>query len=171
MPPLYTRRGDDGTTSVPGRKRLPKSHMLISALGDIDELNAALGMARSLIANGETAQAIGRIQQGLITLSAEIAFEDRMAHLERRIMPEDIAALESAIDKGEAKLLPLEDFVLPGPPAGSAALHFARAVCRRAERCVVSLHREKPLRPELLAYLNRLSDLLFVMAREAAQQS
>lgn len=171
MPPLYTRKGDDGTTSVPGRKRLAKSHLLIAALGDIDELNAALGMARSLTAGSETAQLIERIQQGLITLSAEIAFEDTSAQLPQRISPEDINRLEAAIDEAEAKLPLQKEFILPGPPAASAALHAARAVCRRAERRVVALHREKPVRPELLAYLNRLSDLLFALAREAAQQS
>ncbi len=169
MTPIYTRRGDDGTTSVPGRKRLAKSHLLIATLGDIDELNASLGMARTHASSAETAQLIERIQQNLITLSAEIAFDDKTAQLSQRITPEDIARLEVGIDEGEARLRELAGFVLPGPPGASAVLHMARAVCRRAERGVVGLHREKPLRPELLAYLNRLSDLLFVMAREAAQ--
>lgn len=171
MPPLYTRRGDDGTTSVPGRKRLPKSHLLIATLGEIDELSAALGMARAHAASADTAQLIEHIQQGLITLSAEIAFDDNSAQFSQRITPEDIVKLEVAIDGREAKLPELTGFVLPGPPGASAALHMARAVCRRAERSVVALHREKALRPDLLAYLNRLSDLLFVMAREAAQPS
>jgi cob(I)alamin adenosyltransferase len=169
MAPIYTRRGDDGTTSVPGRKRLAKSHLLIATLGDIDELNAALGLARSHSASAEAAQLIEHIQQDLITLSSEIAVDDKMAQLSQRITPEDIARLEATIDAREAKLPELTGFVLPGPPGASAVLHMARAVCRRAERCVVELHREKPVRPELLAYLNRLSDLLFVMAREAAQ--
>jgi len=168
MSPVYTRRGDDGMTSVPGRKRLAKSHLLIATLGDIDELSAVLGMARAHAASADNLQLIEHIQQDIITLSAEIAVDDKTAQLSQRITPEYIARLETAIDAREAKLPVLTGFVLPGPPAASAVLHMARAVCRRAERCVVSLHREKPLRPELLAYLNRLSDLLFVMAREAA---
>jgi cob(I)alamin adenosyltransferase len=169
MTPIYTRRGDDGTTSVLGRKRLAKSHLLIAVLGDIDELSAVLGMARSHAASAETAQLIERIQQNLITLSAEVAADDKTAQLPQRITPEYIAMLEAGIDAREAKLPELTGFILPGPPGASAVLHLARAVCRRAERSVVALHREKPVRPEMLAYLNRLSDLLFVMAREAAQ--
>ena len=169
MAPIYTRRGDDGTTSVPGRKRLAKSHLLIATLGEIDELSAALGMARTHAPSSESAQLIERIQQDLLTLSAEIAFDDKTAQLPKRIALEDVSKLEAAIDEREAKLPELRGFILPGPPGTSAVLHMARAVCRRAERSVVALHREKALRPDLLAYLNRLSDLLFVMARESAQ--
>ena len=143
--------------------------MRMSALGDLDELGAALGLARSFLQDGSGAQIIARIQQDLITLSAEVACEDATANPRQHITAEDIARLEAAIDEREKVLPPQKDFVISGPPKAAAALHLARAVCRRAERSVVALHMDKPVRADLLAYLNRLSDLLFILAREAAE--
>lgn len=168
MPPLYTRRGDDGFTAALGGKRLAKTNLRISALGDLDELNAALGLARSILAEGAASQLILQIQESILKLSAEIALEGDVEAMSPRISQDDVGRLETEIDEREKTLEPLKAFVLPGPPQAAAALHLARAVCRRAERTVVALHLEKPVRPELLAYVNRLSDLLFILARVAA---
>ncbi len=169
MVPLYTRRGDDGSTSVLGRMRLAKSHPRIATLGELDELSASLGLTRAFLPGGALERLIARIQEDLIILSSEVASEDKTDKLQRRISAEDITRLEAAIDEREKALPPQDGFVLPGPPQSAAALHLARAVCRRAERRLVALHREKPMRPDLLAYINRLSDLLFILAREAAE--
>jgi cob(I)alamin adenosyltransferase len=164
---IYTRTGDDGTTGVLGPGRVRKSDPRIEAGGAVDELNAALGVARAAGAAGPLAAEIAGIQSRLFTLGAELATTapGALAKLER-IADEDIAALERIIDRLDAQLPPLENFILPGGGALAAQLHLARAVCRRAERRVVALAAIATVEPRLIRFLNRLADLLFVMARE-----
>jgi cob(I)alamin adenosyltransferase len=184
---LYTKRGDAGETDLFGGERVPKDHARVAAIGDVDELNAAIGLA--LVALDETAENEWRsrlrsIQDRLFTLGAELA----TAALERKvgtpegkgpqarawvptITPQDIEELERWIDAACAEVPPLRNFVLPGGNELAARLHLARTVCRRAERLVVTVSRavprEQAVAPTTIVFLNRLSDLLFAWARLA----
>ena len=168
---IYTKTGDAGETALFGGRRVPKDDPRVAAYGDVDELNAALGLARALPPEEFGRPLLERIQRELFTIGAELASPDPAKVL--RVLPRgpiamsDVAALEQAIDEHEARLEPLGSFILPGGAPKSAALHVARTVCRRAERGVVALARGTTLNPALLPYLNRLSDLLFVLARAA----
>ena len=166
---IYTRTGDDGTTGLFGGPRVPQDALRVDAYGTVDEANAAIGAARAAGLPAEIDAVLGGVQGDLFTLGAELACapgrEDKLRM--RRLDAQDAARLEWAIDEAEAALPPLTSFVLPGGTAGAAALHVARCVARRAERCVLASARRDPVRPELLVYLNRLSDLLFVLARRA----
>jgi cob(I)alamin adenosyltransferase len=168
---LYTKTGDDGTTGLFGGARVNKDSDRVEAYGTVDELNAVLGVARATSLPAELDPLLARIQNELFALGAEIACapgkEARLAS--RPIDPAHIATLERAIDETDGALPPLQNFVLPAGCAGAAALHHARTVCRRAERLVLRAGRSDPLRPELVVYLNRLSDLLFALARRANQ--
>ena len=163
---IYTRTGDDGTTGVLGSGRLPKSDPRIEAYGTVDELNAALGSARSADARGSLARELELLQRRLFQVGAELATTDPKA-LERleRVSDADVTEVEACIDRLEADLPALRNFVLPGGAELAARLHVARTVCRRAERRVVSLASHAPVDPRLGRYLNRVADLLFVMAR------
>lgn len=164
---IYTRTGDDGTTGVLGPKRLPKNAPRVEAYGQVDELNAALGVARSLDTQGWLESELASIQWLLFHVGAELATTDAKA-LEQleRISDDDVTTLEALIDRLDEALPPLTSFVLPQGIPLAAQLHVARTVCRRAERAVVALAAgEKKLEPRLIRYLNRLADLLFVMAR------
>jgi cob(I)alamin adenosyltransferase len=162
---IYTRTGDDGTTGVLGRERLPKSDPRIEAYGSVDELNAVLGLARTH-ADGTTATELEAIQRRLFQVGAELATTDAamLAKL-TRIQEDAVQDLEALIDRIEADLPPLKSFILPAGAVLAAHLHVARAVCRRAERRVVALMRTTSIEPRIARYLNRLADLLFVMAR------
>ena len=166
---IYTKTGDNGTTGLLGGTRVPKDHLRVVAYGDVDELNALLGVVKAET-KGSLARLVGHIQRDLFALGAHLA--DPTARLARRKAKATVGAaqtrrLERAIDKAEAGLPALTSFILPGGTSLGAHLHLARTVCRRAERAVITLNRDTPLDPRLLEYVNRLSDLLFVLARAA----
>jgi cob(I)alamin adenosyltransferase len=164
---IYTRGGDGGETSFFGGERVAKSHPRVAAYGDVDELNAALGLAQALGAHPRIRERIEEIQRALFGIGGEIATPNARARERLRGLVDDalVAALEESIDSMEEDLAPLRTFILPGGGPGGAALHVARTVCRRAERSVVALAAASEVRPEVLRYLNRLSDWLFVAAR------
>jgi len=163
---IYTRTGDDGTTGVLGGERLAKSDPRIESIGSVDELNAALGVARAADAAGWLAVEMAAIQRQLFTLGSELAATDPAARDKlARIADADVADTEARIDRLEKDLPQLKNFVLPAGCPLAAQLHVARTVCRRAERRVVALRRQADVEPRLVRYLNRLADLLFVMAR------
>ena len=163
---IYTRTGDDGSTGLLGPGRVRKNDPRVEAYGSVDELNAVLGVARSLDAGGWLAAELAAIQTRLFSLGAELAATTTapLAGLER-IGDADVTALEAIIDRLEKELPPLRSFILPAGHVLAAHLHLARTVCRRAERRVVALAESAPVEPRLVHYLNRLADLLFVMAR------
>jgi cob(I)alamin adenosyltransferase len=164
---IYTRTGDAGLTGLYGGGRVSKNDLRIAAYGSIDELNACLGLCRTTDLPDEVDSLLGRLQHEMFALGAELASPDGAAPGSIFLDEADIASAEAAIDHFDAKLTPLKTFVLPGGSAASAALHVARAVCRRAERDVVALAQSSEVRPAALVYLNRVSDLLFVLARHA----
>ena len=172
---IYTRTGDEGTTGLFGGGRVDKHHPRVEAYGDVDELNAALGLARAAESMSRIDEVLVPVQRDLFAIGALLATPDRERmhqQLEKaRIDDERIAQLERAIDDGEAELEPLKAFILPGGTPKSAALHVARTVCRRAERRVVHVSRDIPIPPMVIVYLNRLSDLLFVLARVANKRA
>ena len=164
---IYTRTGDSGETSLFDGTRVPKSEARVSTYGEVDELNAFLGLARAATADAQLAAMLESIQRDLFALGSRLA--DPSHKIAGRVTkavltPEDIARLEGWIDTLESELPPLRRFILPGGAAAGAALHVARTVCRRAERAMAGLG-SGAFEPELLTYVNRLSDLLFVMAR------
>jgi cob(I)alamin adenosyltransferase len=167
MARIYTKTGDDGETGLFGGSRVPKDDVRVTAYGEVDELNAAVGFAASLEPESLDAAFLETIQRDLFTIGAELA----KAPSEPRIGDPQIGMLEHMIDGHEAKLEPLKNFILPGGTPKAAAFHLARTVCRRAERAVVSLAREQKISPSIVKYLNRLSDLLFVLARATNAQA
>jgi cob(I)alamin adenosyltransferase len=161
---IYTRKGDAGETSLFSGERVAKDEPRMEALGGVDELVAGLGVAKAEIADQALRDRITAIQSELYLLLSELATSGPP----RLALPADATArLEAAIDALEAGLPPLKDFVMPGESRASAALHVARTVCRRAERAVIAAGRAAPVPASAIVYLNRLSDLLFVMARTA----
>jgi cob(I)alamin adenosyltransferase len=159
---IYTRYGDSGETSLCGGERVAKDHLRIQVCGTIDELSATLGIVRAEGLTPQQNEIIVRIQKELIEFCTEIAGLNGI----QRIHSDSIKKMETEIDEREAKLPPLTEFVLAGADKTSAFLHLARTVCRRAERHLVTLIRNEPhISPTLLTYLNRLSDLLFVLTR------
>jgi len=165
---LYTKTGDDGTTGLFGGGRVKKASTRVWAYGTVDETNATIGVARATGLEPETEAVLAKVQVDLFTLGAELAcVPGKEASLKMTLLgADDIARLERAIDAAEEKVEPMKYFVLPGGSAQSAALHVARTVCRRAEREILAID-DTPARSELVVYLNRLSDLLFVLARRA----
>ena len=172
---IYTRTGDTGDTGLFGGGRVGKDDLRVEAYGDVDELNATLGLARCIDVMPSIDEVLVPIQRDLFALGALLATPDRekMAqHLQKaRIDDDRIAELERAIDSGEQELLPLSAFIIPGTTPKAAALHVARTVCRRAERHVVRLQRDVELPVLTVIYLNRLSDLLFTLARVANRRA
>jgi cob(I)alamin adenosyltransferase len=164
---IYTKTGDDGETGLFGGPRVRKDAPRIEAYGTVDELNSVIGVARSHELAGEFDAILNRIQNELFDLGAQLATPNPAAHQTQLIGPDAIAALERAIDEFEKRLAPLKQFILPGGTPAAAQLHLARTVCRRAERRLVTLvsTSTEPIAGDLVIYLNRLSDLLFVMAR------
>ncbi len=167
---IYTRTGDRGETSLFGGQRVPKDHLRVEAYGTVDELNACLGWARTLLPPGEVADVVEAVQNDLFTLGADLATPEEGAEVPR-VPAAWVERLEGWIDRAQERVPPLRSFVLPGGAPAAAALHLARTVCRRAERRVVALARTEPVNPELIRYLNRLSDLLFVLARQANREA
>jgi cob(I)alamin adenosyltransferase len=172
---IYTKTGDAGDTGLFGGGRVPKSHPRVEAYGDVDELNAVLGVVRAAEQMPRIDEVLVPIQRDLFAIGALLATPDRdkmQQHLEKaRVDEARIAELERAIDAGDAELEPLRSFIVPGGSRKAAALHVARTVCRRAERRVVELGAETEIPPLVVIYLNRLSDLLFTLARVANKRS
>jgi cob(I)alamin adenosyltransferase len=166
---IYTKTGDAGTTGFFGGARVSKDDARVEAYGSVDETNAVIGAARAHALPAEVDAVLAAVQADLFVVGAELACvpgaESRLGMT--LIAQADIERLEHAIDRAEQGLAALKSFVLPGGTTGAALLHHARTVCRRAERRAVALHAASPLRPEILVYLNRLSDLLFTLARRS----
>ncbi len=161
---IYTRTGDTGTTGIADGSRLAKDDLLIQAIGDTDELNSQLALLQCHIQITLTEPVTG-IQNELFNIGAELAMGKRL------IQPHHIHWLEQSLDELNATLPPLKEFILPGGGLAASHCHVARAVCRRLERSLVALNREQTLNPSLLAYINRLSDFLFVLARVISGQA
>ena len=169
---IYTRSGDQGETGLgDGVTRVPKDHPRVAAYGEVDELNAVLGLL--VLEAGAEAALLRSIQNDLFDVGADLclpAAPDEAPGAKLRVRPEQATRLEQEIDRLNARLQPLRSFVLPGGSRASAWCHLARTVCRRAERAVVTLARAEPVNPQVIVYLNRLSDLLFVASRRANDQ-
>ena len=164
---LYTRKGDDGTTALGSGTRVAKDALRVEAYGTVDELNSALGVA---VAHGLTpriSEALALIQNELFHLGSDLCFteDDKQQYNIPQMAERHVTVLETLIDELTEQVGPLENFILPGGTLGAASLHLARTICRRAERIVISLAREEPVGASVIPYLNRLSDLLFVMSR------
>ncbi len=170
---IYTRTGDAGTTGLVDGSRLPKHDARMEAIGAVDEANSALGLAAAILGDNEHAQQLFRIQNDLFDLGADLATpateDDDFAPSEMvlRMVAAQTEWLEQAIDAANANLEPLTSFVLPGGSEASARLHLARAATRRAERAMTAMAEQLRTNPQALAYINRLSDYLFVLARTA----
>lgn len=163
---IYTRKGDTGTTSLDGKTRIHKTSLQIETIGTIDEVNSALGMVLANdILTFDVQACLTRIQHDLFDMGGELCPPHHLA-----ITPEKITYLEEMIDKWNETLPPLKEFILPGGNQKSATCHLARAICRRAERCAFALNEEETINPDILKYLNRLSDVLFVAARVLASE-
>ena len=162
---IYTRDGDGGETSLYGGQRVLKNAGRVETYGTVDECNAVLGTALTLIGDAEAQMVLTRIQGELFEVGADLATPLARGDAAGRLGAEATSRLEAEIDRFEAELPPLRHFILPGGSPGGAALHQARAVCRRAERCLVTLEQSEPVNPEVARYMNRLSDHLFVLAR------
>ena len=170
---IYTRTGDDGTTGLVDGSRQPKSSPRMAAIGDVDEANSAIGLAAAAFGEGREAEALFRIQNDLFDLGADLAtpkgaldgegFEP--GEMVLRIVSGQVEWLERAIDTANESIEPLTSFILPGGSEAAARLHVARASVRRAERAMTALAQAEPVNPAALHYINRLSDLLFVLAR------
>jgi cob(I)alamin adenosyltransferase len=164
---IYTKTGDDGSTALGSRRRVPKDDLRIEAYGTVDELNSFIGLALSYDLDEKLRQPLRSIQNQLFHLGSDLAFpeEDKKEFEVPRIEERHIKSLEELIDAYTEQLGPLENFILPGGTQAAAALQTARAVCRRAERVLVSLARVEKINPLNQQYLNRLSDALFMIGR------
>jgi len=171
---IYTRTGDRGETGLGDGSRVGKDTLRVECYGEVDELNACLGIVRSQHEDARLDTLLAQVQKDLFALGAQLA--DPQARVVGRkpkaaVAAEHVKRLEDAIDAREETLPPLKAFILPGGSPAAARLHFARTVCRRAERRVVALSRHDDVDPLVVSYLNRLSDLLFVLARDANRTS
>jgi cob(I)alamin adenosyltransferase len=174
-PKIYTKTGDDGRTGLFGGGRVEKDHVRVEAYGDVDELNAVIGAARAVEMMPRVDEILAPIQRDLFAIGALLATPHPEKHREQlekaRLSDKRIAQLEQAIDDGEEELEPLKAFILPGGTPKASALHVARTVCRRAERSIIRLQRTDEVPQIAIVYLNRLSDLLFVLARVANRRA
>ena len=161
---IYTKTGDSGTTGLGDGSRVNKDSLRVTAMGDIDELNAVIGLLRTEPIPEKIQQTLDYVQHDLFDLGGEICIPGYIM-----VKPERIVALENTLDELNMKLSHLEEFILPGGTRGAAYCHLARTVCRRAERSLVKLSREESITETSIQYLNRLSDLLFVMCRSINQ--
>ncbi len=167
---IYTRTGDDGTTGLVDGSRVAKHAARMDAIGAVDEANSAIGLAICPMAAGEWRDALVRVQNDLFDLGADLATpgEDfTPGEMTLRVVPEQATWIEGRIDAANEHIAPLTSFVLPGGSEAAARLHVARATVRRAERAITALAADEPVNPAALTYVNRLSDLLFVLARGA----
>jgi cob(I)alamin adenosyltransferase len=167
---IYTKTGDQGETSLFGGRRLLKSELRIEAYGTVDELNSHLGLVRDYAGEGRIKVLLKSIQDLLFTLGANLASDPEKALPVPDIQEEDITVLEQEIDRMNEGLPELKNFILPGGHPAVSFCHIARCVCRRAERLAVHLAQQEPVPPILIKYLNRLSDYLFVLARQLAKE-
>jgi cob(I)alamin adenosyltransferase len=174
-PKIYTKTGDDGKTGLFGGGRVPKDHTRVESYGDVDELNAVIGAARAVDMMPRIDEILAPVQRDLFAIGALLATPHPEKHKEQlekaRLSDKRIAQLEQAIDDCEEELEPLKAFILPGGTAKASALHVARTVCRRAERSVIRLQQTESVPQIIVVYLNRLSDLLFVLARVANKRA
>lgn len=173
---IYTKTGDKGQTALYGGTRVSKASARVESYGNIDELNSFIGVAKSQIENGNILNQLKKIQFDLFTVGSESAtpvdklmLANGKSRLPLIISDTEIKELERWMDEMEPHLEPLQYFILPGGGKSATALHVARTVCRRAERSLVFLNETEEVRPELIKYLNRLSDYLFVLARYVSQ--
>jgi len=164
---IYTRTGDKGTASLVDGSRVSKSSLRMTAIGEVDEANAAIGVAIAALGDGPITDQLLEIQNDLFDLGADVATPGEVEGA-LRIVKSQVERLEDDIDVMNTGLPPLESFILPGGSSSVASLHLARAIVRRAERAAVALNEAEPLNAHVLAYLNRLSDHLFVTARHVA---
>ncbi|NYZ77634.1 cob(I)yrinic acid a,c-diamide adenosyltransferase [Candidatus Micrarchaeota archaeon] len=160
--PIYTRMGDTGQTVTLSGKKVYKDDAQVEAYGSVDELNALLGVAISFTSHDDVLALLRKIQKELFLIGAELAMGKTPA---KKINPAHISSLEAEIDKIEEELPRLANFLVPGGSKTASLLHLSRTVCRRAERRVVTLSRKSSINPDIIKYLNRLGDLLFVLAR------
>ena len=172
---IYTKTGDSGETQVLGGGRVPKDDPRVAAYGDVDELNAVIGVAAAAQPTEFERELLERIQRDLFAIGGRLAIPDpakvSKALEKADLPPERTDDLERAIDRADQELEPLQAFIVPGGSTKAALLHHARTVCRRAERSVVGLNRDSAVPPEILKYLNRLSDLLFTLGRLANKRA
>lgn len=165
---IYTKTGDDGTTALFDGTRVKKNNARIDLYGDVDEINAAVGLANSFVSDRPFKAMLHQVQKGLFALGARLANpKDKKQKDKAQFDAAKITWLENQIDSMQEKITPMKTFILPGGNTAAGALHVARTVCRRAERKLVGLTNKHPLDPVYLKYLNRLSDYLFVAARYA----
>jgi len=171
---IYTRKGDKGETGLIGGTRMLKSALRVEAYGEVDELNAVLGWIRAKLTDETIREELLQIQRDLFAVGAQLA--DPTGHVEEKaekagVSEGRVRELEGIIDRYDTVLSPLRAFILPGGSEGGALLHLARTVCRRAERRMVALSQDVPLSPVLITYINRLSDLLFTLARAVNRET
>jgi len=165
---IYTRKGDDGSTGLFDGTRVSKDHLRTEAYGEVDELSAALGVSRAFAEDPEIAAVLLDIQKDLLAVGAQLAdpkFEARKVKSKTVLTPEKVEAFEKLMDRYDGELPPLKGFILRCGTKGAAFLHLACTICRRAERRIVTLSRQVSVPPIVIQYINRLSDLLFVLAR------
>ncbi len=167
---IYTKTGDDGTTGLFGGARLAKDHNRIEAYGTVDELNSVIGWLIAVIPDQKIDALLQNIQSRLFTIGSNLASQPGKDMITPDLEDEDIALLESSIDKMQESLPPLTHFIMPGGSQSVSAAHLARTVCRRAERRCVTLSNESSVEPKIILYLNRLSDFFFVLARWLADR-
>lgn len=165
---VYTKTGDRGTTSLVGGSRVPKTHIRLEAYGTVDELNSHLGWLHTYLCDENDRNFVLDVQHKLFSIGSHLATDQTKTKLKQRsiIMPEDVERIEREIDRLDEALPALSAFVIPGGSRGSSVCHVCRTVCRRAERRILALPESYAIAPELLAYINRLSDYLFVLSRK-----
>ena len=163
---IYTKTGDSGRTSLVGGTRVPKTDIRLEAYGTVDELNACLGLLETYLADGHDRAFVRQVQNGLFAVGSYLATDQSKTKLRESSIVTLAQALEHEIDRLDESLPPLKAFVLPGGSRGAAVCHVCRTVCRRAERRILALAETVGIAPELLAYVNRLSDYLFVLSRK-----
>ncbi len=164
---ISTRKGDQGITRLSGGQEVPKDALRVSAYGTVDELNSQIGVALAVGLSLRLQEVLPKIQNELFHLGSDLSFreEDKEKYAIPQIEERHVNQLEALVDEMSAELGRLENFILPGGSIGAAQLHVARTVCRRAERCVISLTHAESIGPHVIPYLNRLSDVLFMLAR------
>lgn len=165
---IYTKTGDKGTTSLVGGTRVPKTHIRLEAYGTVDELNSHLGLLITYLPDAQDRDFLQQVQDKLFVVGSHLATDQEKTKLKDAsvITPEQVETMEREIDRLDALLPPLTAFVLPGGSRGAAVCHVCRTVCRRAERRILALSEQAEISSELLAYVNRLSDYLFILSRK-----